>query len=265
MKGIMPRIIIYPYNLGSQSAKALAHNLPEFRSKRVRPDGRYKHNWNSHVILNWGNTELPRWYRDEKRHLWLNHATNVYLAVDKITCLQTLKEKNIPTPEFTTSRAEADRLVREGKTIYCRTLTRASEGRGIVIATHWSELVNAPLYTVRLIARGEYRIHIFNNKVIDYQKKRRVSDLLEEEQVDENIRNHNNGWVFCRDNLNRIEENETLALNTIKALNLDFGAVDIIRDVNRKSYVLEVNTAPGLMGTTLQNYIGGIKQNYAYN
>ena len=101
--------------------------------------------------------------------------------------------------------------------------------------------------------------------MIDYQKKRRVSDLLEEEQVDENIRNHNNGWVFCRDNLNRIEENEILALNTIKALNLDFGAVDIIRDVNRKSYVLEVNTAPGLMGTTLQNYIGGIKQNYAYN
>ena len=42
--------------------------------------------------------------------------------------------------------------------------------------------------------------------------------------------------------------------NTIKALKLDFGAVDIIRAKNGKLYVLEVNTAPGLEERKLQIY-----------
>jgi glutathione synthase/RimK-type ligase-like ATP-grasp enzyme len=42
-------------------------------------------------------------------------------------------------------------------------------------------------------------------------------------------------------------------------LELTFGAVDILRDINRVSYVLEVNTAPGLEGTTLTNYERAIR------
>ena len=48
---------------------------------------------------------------------------------------------------------------------------------------------------------------------------------------------------------------DTIAVNAVKALGLDFGAVDIIyNEKENQYYVLEVNTAPGLEGTTLIKY-----------
>ena len=45
----------------------------------------------------------------------------------------------------------------------------------------------------------------------------------------------------------------------IKVLGLDFGAVDIIYNKQEdKWYVLEVNTAPGIYGTTLDKYVNAI-------
>jgi len=45
-------------------------------------------------------------------------------------------------------------------------------------------------------------------------------------------------------------------LASVMALGLDFGAVDIVYNENdNKAYVLEINTAPGLSGTTLEKYV----------
>jgi D-alanine-D-alanine ligase-like ATP-grasp enzyme len=42
---------------------------------------------------------------------------------------------------------------------------------------------------------------------------------------------------------------------------LDFGAVDVIYNrAQDKAYVLEVNTAPGLEGSTLDNYVEAIQK-----
>jgi len=254
------RAIIYPYNQGSRSARALSFNLGEYRSKRVRPDGNYKHKWNSHAIINWGSSDIPDWHRDERTNLWINHATVVDRATDKVQCLKILKEKGISVPDFTTSRMVAEDWCRGGHIVYCRTLTRASGGKGIHLATYSREIRNSPLYTKKLAIKGEYRVHVFNGKVIDYQKKRKREEAIENGDVIENIRNINNGWVYCRNNIRRISDNERLSLDAISALNLNFGAVDIIRDINQKSYVLEVNTAPGLEGLTLINYTNAIKE-----
>jgi len=254
------RAIIYPYNLGSKSARALSFNLTDFRSKRVKPDGKYKHNWNTHAIINWGSSEKPNWYRDERSSLWLNPATIVERATDKVSCLKILKGAGVPTPEFTTLQSVAEQWTRNGDMVYCRTLTRASGGRGIIIATSPSSVRPAPLYTKRLNIKGEYRVHVFNGKVIDYQKKRRREEAIENGDIEDNIRNLDAGWVYCRNKLNRIQDNEQIALDAVKNLGLNFGAVDIVRDVNHNSFVLEVNTAPGLEGLTLVNYANAIKE-----
>ena len=172
------RTIIYPYQMGSRSARALSTNLIDFRSKQVHPDGNYKHKWQSHLILNWGNSQIPRWYREDKSNLWLNHSHSIDQASDKIKCLQILRNNNINVPDFTTDRYIAENWTRQGYIIYCRTLTRASQGRGIVLATRPREVISAPLYTKQLVIRGEYRVHIFNGEVIDYQKKRRISQII---------------------------------------------------------------------------------------
>ncbi|MNY63636.1 hypothetical protein D3C86_2006230 [compost metagenome] len=41
----------------------------------------------------------------------------------------------------------------------------------------------------------------------------------------------------------------------VNAIGLTFGAVDVIwNEYRHQAYVLEVNTAPGLTGTTLEKY-----------
>ena len=52
-----------------------------------------------------------------------------------------------------------------------------------------------------------------------------------------------------------------LAVDCVNHIGLDFGAVDIIYN-NRDDvcYLLEVNTAPGLQGTTLEKYKDAVEK-----
>ncbi len=84
------------------------------------------------------------------------------------------------------------------------------------------------------------------------------------------VRSYDNGWVFAHENLhlpNGLREALDLAaVGAVKALNLDFGAVDVAVRCNpdgsfRDLKVLEVNTAPGLECTqTIQAYVEAFKR-----
>ena len=51
-----------------------------------------------------------------------------------------------------------------------------------------------------------------------------------------------------------------MALNAIEDLQLDFGAVDVVvSGYSGGAFVLEVNSAPGLEGTTVQKYVEAIE------
>ena len=147
--------------------------------------------------------------------------------------------------------------------VLCRTLTRANSGRGIVIAEKPEELVPAPLYTRYVPKQDEYRIHIFRELgIIDVQQKRRDTDVSPEDR-DPYIRNHDAGWVFCRENVQPPQVVLHAAVDSIFALGLDFGAVDIGFHNNIGPCIYEVNTAPGLEGQTLVNYANAFKSLYA--
>ena len=46
----------------------------------------------------------------------------------------------------------------------------------------------------------------------------------------------------------------------MESIGLDFGAVDVIYNGHsNRAYVLEINTAPGLTGTTLDNYAAALR------
>ena len=252
------RPIIYPYKMGSRSARALSSSLKDYDSKLVRHNGRYRNKYPSHTIINWGNSEYPEWYNPTSGSKWLNRPENVAKASDKILCFKELKNCDIPTPEWTTDHRVALEWSKSGHIVYCRTLTRAKGGNGIVIAKKPLELVSAPLYTKYLETRGEYRVHVFKDKVIDYQKKRMKLEVLDNDNNNVYIRNVNNGFVFCRNSLDYIEDNKRIAILALSSLSLDFGAIDIIRDIHRKSFVLEINTAPGLEGQTVNSYANAI-------
>lgn len=244
------KYIIYPYKIGSKGAKNLATQL---NAKRVYPDRNYK-NKTDHLVINWGSSTNPIWLHDST-HI-LNNPNSVGFSVDKIKTLRTLKSKGVKTIPFTENRDEA-LLWGDGR-ICERKVIDGSQGIGINIPDTIADIGYSLLYTEFIPRSREYRIHVFNGVVIDVQQKKRRNGS----DASGKIKNLANGWVFCRENITTPpDEVFTQAILSIKSLGLDFGAVDIITN-NGNVYVLEVNTACGLEGSTLSSYINAIK-NYA--
>jgi len=262
------RPIILPYNRTSISAKAVSRY---FKTLRPFPNRNYKPRVND-IIINWGfNNEIPVLKGTNTEVL--NRPEDIRKASSKLVSLSILKDKGIPVPEFATNIEDARALFNNTNVVYCRTLTRASKGKGIVLATRPEELVKAPLYTAKLDNHIEYRVHIFNNAVIDIvQKRKMTSERMKDKGIEkrnDDVRNLMNGWSFTRGNVTIKNENGNyyfdlieIALEAAKDLNLDFCAIDLIKTQDDDFYVLEINTAPGMKPgtTTHRRYVKAIAE-----
>lgn len=182
-------------------------------------------------------------------------------GLDKLTQLQAFKNGNVPSPDFTTDANAVGALA--GSIVVLRKLLRGSEGRGIemVDKENFDPSVHvAPLYTQYIKKKAEYRAHVYNNKVIDVQQKKKRAGY--EAERDTRIRNTANGYVFCRDNISVPDDLAAVALAAVQALGRTQGAVDIIyNERQNKCYALEVNARPGMQGTTLQSWSNAILDN----
>lgn len=209
-----------------------------------------------HLIINWGRKQ------DVLRQA-INY--NSAIASDKVACFNHLAEHAISAPDSTTSKQVAQEWTDEGSIVVCRTLAKASSGRGIVLAHTSEEVVDAPLYTRYVKKSDEYRLHVFDGQVIDLQRKARNTDVPDD-HVNWQIRTHDNGFIYMREGVEVPEEVNQLAIQAVRACNLNFGAVDIIHNKHYDSwYVLEINTAPGLTGATVESYATAIENFGAHN
>lgn len=259
------RIILYPYKMGSESGRRLQQALAaagERRVLRVRRDGRYRP-YRNHLIVNWGSGLSPGWrYSGTPRNpVIVNDPSKVRLAAHKLAAFQEMLEANVPIPEFTTDSAVAADWARAGAIVVVRHILNGSGGEGIELIQPSDNPIipRAPLYTKYFKKRHEYRVHVFNGRVIDVQQKRKRRGSEYENGY---VRNARNGWVFTRDNIVPIHDTALgAAIAAVGALGLDFGAVDIgWNEKFQRPCVFEVNTAPGLQGTTLQKYVNEIKR-----
>lgn len=255
---------IYPYKMSSTSAKYLAQGLD---CKRIRQEGTYVPR-RTHKIINWGNSHIPPWMSRISSENILNSPAYTQIASNKLHTFQHLTDYNISLPDWTQRIETATQWINDGYMVYCRKSLTGNSGQGIVLAQTRNELVPAPLYTKYTKCKHEFRVHVMNGEVIDYvQKKKRNALTAEEEQLfNPFIKSHSYGWIFAREEISLPSPVIDVALASIRALNLDFGAVDIGFKVNEnKAFVYEVNTAPGLTGTTLDKYIHSFKEKYYGN
>src|SRR3990167_5775861 len=142
------RLVVYPYALRSGSARDLAR---AFQSVCVRPNGTYRPSGRD-IIINWGNSTVPNWYTPTYSDHLLNLPMRVAQAADKIRAFRALAEMpGDNVPDWTTNRDIATQWLKNPiygtrkNAVVCRTLTRASEGRGIVLASEVAAVVAAPL------------------------------------------------------------------------------------------------------------------------
>lgn len=248
------RLFILPYRTASASAKVLASAMGVKRCTHTRSIP----NTLSRTIINWGHSghDLSRYVLSNTARVY-NPPTKVAVAINKLSCLQVLSAAGVTVPPFTVNKTEALVWIDEGKEVVERQLLRGSGGEGIHIRNSVGDVRNAPLYTMYIKKKYEYRVHIIAGQVADVQRKGKRSDAI---MVDWKIRNLDSGFIFLRKGVDAPQQVLDQALLAVQALDLDFGAVDVMFNAHEdKAYVLEVNTACGLEGTTLDMYAEGLK------
>lgn len=243
------RVRILPYRRGSQSARLLSE-LTGFRRAR-RTNSQFAPRSND-LVINWGCAEdvFPGAH-------YLNRPECVALAVDKLKTFSQFARYEVPCPAWTTDIRLARHWAQMGFRVFCRTAVQGRGGRGIVVATTPDDVVEAPLYTQDVMHQQEYRIHVFKGEIIDRQEKRRRRGAT----IDRLVRNHDGGWVFCREGVEEIPEVDLAARRATAALGLDFCGVDVAyRPGDRSAFVLEGNSAPGVEGTTAESYAAAFRR-----
>jgi len=140
--------------------------------------------------------------------------------------------------------------------------------------------------------KEEYRLHIVLDNLIYAVKKKRRSNITEayvEQQADkikrmaekkgvtlnddtlkyaleyqgkkisgsDNIvRSNTRGWKFSSIKIENVPHDLIVeSIKALRALELEFGAVDCVIDTSGKAWVIEVNTGPGLEGTSFKRYV----------
>ena len=188
----------------------------------------------------------------------INHMDCVSRAGNKLLTFQTLKDaEGVRIPEWTTDHAVATKWLREDNVgVVARTVLTGHSGAGIVLVTEkGAEIPQAPLYVQYVKKTKEFRVHVAFGEVIDVQEKRKRRDLPEDFTTNFQVRNHHTGWVYCREDIIEPDGLRNMAIQATQTLGLDFGAVDLIYNKHRNEVVcLEVNTAPGLEGQTVDRY-----------
>lgn len=253
----MGRIIIYPYKMGSQSAKALQGELKQMvghttKVLRVRPNGNYRKRSND-LIINWGSSMQPVWGTPT-----INQYAAISSASNKLHTFNAIDDELLPT--WTTDQALATEWVNSGQKVFARTILSGHSGNGIVVCT--DSIVHAPLYTLAFDKTREYRVHVWQGEILDVQEKRKRSGTGSRSDCD--VWNHGNDFVFAREGIELPTSVEQAAIKAVHQLGLDFGAVDIgYNHRNASLAVFEVNTAPGLVGTTLSKYAQKVIEHHA--
>lgn len=220
------RLRIVPYKRGSESAKMLSEALSlKFGHKVLRGKPKEKC-----YNLFWG------------------------LPPDKLANFEKFENAEVPHVPYTASKETAQKWLEKGFKVLART-TGGQAGSGITVVEPGDEIPDRPLYTAYIKKRKEFRVHVFDGQVIDVQEKRKKIG----EEANPLIRNHENGWVFCHEDIVEPDGLRDAAIRAVGALGLLFGAVDVIwNEKKNQCWVLEVNSAPGLTPTTAEKYADAI-------
>jgi glutathione synthase/RimK-type ligase-like ATP-grasp enzyme len=219
------------------------------------------------TIINWGNAFKKNAYLTECRII--NPLAAVAACSNKITFFkgQQQAKDGARIPTFTTNLEEALGWVTEKIPTMGRD-SRGSCGTDIVFSDEdLQRFTSSDFWVQYKKKKEEFRVHLVAGAVVAVQKKSlRKTDPdtgseIDTKNVDFRVRNLRNGFVFQRHDIavpGDVVEQAKLAMT---ASGLDFGAVDVIWNEHEgNAYVLEINTAPGLEGTTITDYATPIKK-----
>jgi hypothetical protein len=250
---------VYPYRQGSKSAIALAQGI---QGKVIRlENSKFKPSMRK-TVINWGSTTMdPETLQLTKV---INRPELVNRASNKKNFFELAKaagEAGPNVPDFTFNKEQARQWLTEDrpKKLFARTVLAGHSGEGIVKVNTLEDLepiTDGTMFVVYVPKKREFRFHVDRKVgVFCIQEKLKKADIPNE-QVDYQIRNHANGFIFAKQDIEVPDGCKEQAVKALAVTGLDFGAVDVIYNERQATaYALELNTAPGLEGSTIEDYI----------
>jgi len=265
-------LLIRPYKPGSASVKNLIDTLGKPNLKKISPDRSAYRVKENDIIVNWGCTRNKM---AQHGHCYMmNPIDEIKQVSNKLAFFNFMSQypgQRPRIPSFTVNKEAALQWLVEAPdgTIVIREKLASHSGIGIKLFTRENLLLNeelpdAPLYTKYIKKQNEYRVHLvkypkaMGPAIFFAQEKKRKAEF---NNPNWQIRNLANGFIYANEHVDLPADVVEQAYRAFKASELDFGAVDVIwNNTSRKAYVLEINTAPGLTGKTLEAYAETIKQ-----
>jgi hypothetical protein len=124
---------------------------------------------------------------------------------------------------------------------------RHTKGKDIIVCKSLAEIRKAALkrefYVKWIPTQTEYRVWVFKKRILSVSEK----VYKGEGEYTGYIRNRRFGFKFVkRDDLREAPYLGQLCVNAVKALEMDFGAVDVLAGKDGEHYVLEVNSMPAI-------------------
>lgn len=263
------KAVVLSYNKFSNGARVVAKGLGLGKPQTNQQIGAYVAAYHTNTkagIINWGSGSCKPAVR-EQAPVFLNSTAAVNLCRDKLKFFKAM-DGEVRIPDFTADLDTALEWGRAGQEVLGRD-PQGSAGTDIVF---FSEdpiaFATKKLFVKYKKKKAEFRLHIMDGKLLFAQKKvLRTSDIsgqpINPADVDFRVRNHRNGFIFQRNDVHVPEDVKVQSFKAIARTGLDFGAVDVIyNEYEDKAYVLEVNTAPGLEGSSIDEYVSGLRGLY---
>lgn len=243
----MKNTYLWAWNSHSQGARELAELLD---IPRIRHEGsKFKPSSNK-IVINWGSsTNLDAYH---ERIQWVNHPSLISNVQNKLWFFRDQQVNSQARLVPWTVSQDVAREWNEKSSVVVRNILTGHSGNGIIVVPPNGDIPRAPLYTKYIPKDAEYRVHIVDGVVIDVQRKIRDPDR---EPTDWKVRSYDRGFIYVRRGIQPNTDVSVQARLAFTASTLDFGAVDIIwSEKKQQAFVLEINSAPGLVGSTVVKY-----------
>lgn len=254
---------IFRRDVGYSVAKLLEEKL----GKRINitDDETKLNNYNS-IGICWGRSKGQDLYNNI-----YNRPFAIKNCVNKDRTYSILSLHSLPIPEFTLSKEVGFNFIKNGGCVI-RHLVNGKGGEGVEVVLDTNKyksalmFPDAPLFTKFFDKTHEARYHVFSDEILQIVEKKRMGAIKREAnnilELNPHVRNYANGWVLVKNDINpalNMVNLKSTAILAIKKMGLLFGAVDMMVKLNDQGDLLdyaitEINTAPGIEGSTLELY-----------
>lgn len=205
------------------------------------------------VLLRWGSSEI---FPTTSTRLELNTAEAVANASNKLRMFGLLAAQgNIPLPLMAGGNRSLDEIKDSTGNYYIR-----SNQNVMRYGNDFNPSTDSYATQPILNKRREYRVHVFNSKIVAIYEKVPTS-LAVDGTRPAMFKSHN-----CHFSLNDVTRSrcnavgQEIAIKAVNTLGLLFGGVDIMRDKDGNFFVCEVNSAPGLSEANAARWTTLIKE-----